>query len=219
MNELLTTGPEQGAATVLLAHGAGAGLNSPFMERMAHGLAERGWPVIRFDFPYMAQRRISGRKTPPNKLHILLRCFLDHVQSLHADRPLVIGGKSMGGRVATLIADELYSDSRILGCVCFGYPFHPLGKPQSLRVDHLLKLGTPTLVVQGERDAMGCREEVENLSLSRRLQFAWMPDGDHSFKPRRRSGHSEKQNLNLAVEKVHQFLFRLTAPATESPFD
>ena len=117
----------------------------------------------------------------------------------------------MGGRIASLIADELYSDSRILGCVCMGYPFHPLGKPQTLRVNHLIKLRTPTLIVQGERDAMGSREEVEQFSLSRQLQFNWMPDGDHSFKPRKRSGHTEQKNLNLAVTKVNDFLGRLTA--------
>ena len=116
----------------------------------------------------------------------------------------------MGGRVASLIADELYSDSRILGCVCLGYPFHPLGKPQTLRVNHLIKLRTPTLIVQGERDAMGSREEVEQFSLSRQLQFNWMPDGDHSFKPRKRSGHTEQQNMDLAVAKVNDFLGRLT---------
>ena len=116
----------------------------------------------------------------------------------------------MGGRIASLVADELFSESRILGCICLGYPFHPLGKPQTLRVEHLLKQEAPTLIVQGERDAMGSRGEVENYSLSQQLQFAWMPDGDHSFKPRKRSGHTEQQNLDLAVAKVNDFLGRLT---------
>tara|TARA_Y100000589_G_scaffold84065_2_gene78003 strand:- start:1067 stop:1765 length:699 start_codon:yes stop_codon:yes gene_type:complete len=219
MNQLRVTGPETTAATILMAHGAGAGMDTPFMERVAQGLAEREWQVIRFEFPYMTHQRISGRRTPPNKLDILLRSFLDQVMALDANRSLVIGGKSMGGRVASLIADELYSDSRILGCVCLGYPFHPLGKPQTLRVNHLIKLRTPTLIVQGERDAMGSREEVEQFSLSRQLQFNWMPDGDHSFKPRRRSGRSEEQNLNLAVQKVHHFLVSLTTAVTETAAD
>ena len=116
----------------------------------------------------------------------------------------------MGGRIASLVADGLFSESRILGGICLGYPFHPLGKPQTLRVEHLLKLQTPALIVQGERDAMGSRGEVENYSLSQHLQFAWMPDGDHSFKPRKRSGHTEQQNMDLAVAKVNDFLGRLT---------
>ena len=212
MNNTLVCGPLTGPATVLLAHGAGAGIESPFMQQMANGLAEQGWKVIRFEFPYMAQRRISGRRTPPNKANILLQCYADQVQSLPPDQPLIIGGKSMGGRVASLLADELCSQNRILGCICLGYPFHPLGKPEALRVEHLQTLQTPTLVVQGERDAMGNREEVKNYALSKRLQLAWMPDGDHSFKPRKRSGRSEPQNWNLAVEHMHDFLSRLVRP-------
>ena len=212
MNNMLVCGPRTGPATVMLAHGAGAGIQSPFMQQMADGLAEQGWPVIRFEFPYMAQRRISGRRTPPNKANILLQCYADQVQSLPPDQPLIIGGKSMGGRVASLLADELWSQEKILGCICLGYPFHPLGKPETLRVEHLHNLQTPSLVIQGERDPMGNREEVKNYALSDQLQFAWMPDGDHSFKPRKRSGHSEAQNLNLAVKKMHEFLSRLVLP-------
>ena len=210
MRNLLVNGPDTALATVLLAHGAGAGMDTAFMTQMAQGLAEKEWQVIRFEFPYMAKQRISGRRTPPNRVEILLQSFLDQVQSLTTHQPLVIGGKSMGGRIASLVADGLSRESRILGCICLGYPFHPLGKPQTLRVEHLLKLQTPTLIVQGERDAMGSRGEVENYSLSQHLQFAWMPDGDHSFKPRKRSGHTEQQNLDLAVAKVNDFLGRLT---------
>ena len=210
MRNLLVNGPDTAQATVLLAHGAGAGMDTAFMTQMAQGLAEKEWQVIRFEFPYMAKQRISGRRTPPNRVEILLQSFLDQVQSLTTHQPLVIGGKSMGGRIASLVADGLLRESRILGCICLGYPFHPLGKPQTLRVEHLLKLQTPTLIVQGERDAMGSRGEVENYSLSQHLQFAWMPDGDHSFKPRKRSSHTEQQNMDLAVAKVNDFLGRLT---------
>ena len=210
MRNLLVNGPDTAQATVLLAHGAGAGMDTAFMTQMAQGLAEKEWQVIRFEFPYLAKQRISGRRTPPNRVEILLQSFLDQVQSLTTHQPLVIGGKSMGGRIASLVADGLSRESRILGCICLGYPFHPLGKPQTLRVEHLLKLQTPTLIVQGERDAMGSRGEVENYSLSQHLQFAWMPDGDHSFKPRKRSGHTEQQNMDLAVAKVNDFLGRLT---------
>ena len=212
MDNTLMCGPTTGPATVLLAHGAGAGIESPFMQQMAEGLAEQGWLVIRFEFPYMAQQRISGRKTPPNKAEILLQCYADQVRALPAEKPLIIGGKSMGGRIASLLADELWSQEKILGCICLGYPFHPLGKPETLRVEHLHNLQTPSLVIQGERDPMGNREEVKNYALSDQLELAWMPDGDHSFKPRKRSGHSEAQNLNLAVKKMHEFLSRLVLP-------
>ena len=213
MDNTLVCGPTTGPATVLLAHGAGAGMESPFMLHMAEGLAQQGWQVIRFEFPYMAQQRISGRKKPPNKVDILLQCYAEQVQSLPAKQPLIIGGKSMGGRIASLLADKLWSQNKILGCICLGYPFHPLGKPKTLRVEHLQNLQTPTLVIQGERDAMGNREDVNTYALSEQLQLAWMPDGDHSFKPRKRSGRSELQNLNLAVEHMHDFLSRVVRPA------
>ena len=212
MDNTLVCGPTTGPATVLLAHGAGAGMESPFMQHMAEGLAQQGWQVIRFEFPYMAQQRISGRKKPPNKADILLQCYAEQLQSLPAKQPLIIGGKSMGGRIASLLADALWSQNRILGCICLGYPFHPLGKPETLRVEHLQNLQTPTLVIQGERDAMGNRKDVNNYALSEQIQLAWMPDGDHSFKPRKQSGHSELQNLNLAVEHMHDFLSKVVQP-------
>ena len=213
MDNTLVCGPATGSATVLLAHGAGAGMESPFMQHMAEGLAQKGWQVIRFEFPYMAQQRISGRKKPPNKADILLQSYAEQVQSLSAKQPLIIGGKSMGGRIANLLADALWSQNKILGCICLGYPFHPLGKPETLRTRHLQNLQTPTLIIQGERDAMGNREDVNNYALSEQLQLAWIPDGDHSFKPRKRSGRTELQNLNLAVEHMHSFLRRVVRPA------
>ena len=213
MDSTLVSGPATGPATVLLAHGAGAGMDCPFMQHMAEGLAQQGWQVIRFEFPYMAEQRISGRKKPPNKADILLQCYAEQVQSLSAKQPLIIGGKSMGGRIASLLADALWSQNKILGCICLGYPFHPLGKPETLRTEHLQNLQTPTLIIQGERDSMGNREDVNNYALSEQLQLAWIPDGDHSFKPRKRSGRSELQNLNLAVEHMHDFLNRVVRPS------
>ena len=120
MHNLLVNGPDNALATVLLAHGAGAGMDTAFMTQMAQGLAEKEWQVIRFEFPYMAKQRISGRRTPPNKVEILLQSFLDQVQSLTMHQSLVIGGKPTGGRIASLVADRLLSESRILGCICLG---------------------------------------------------------------------------------------------------
>ena len=206
MDNLLVSGADSAPLRVLLAHGAGAGMDSPFMEAMAAGLAERGWQVLRFEFPYMQRQRSSGKKRPPDKAEVLLTSFRDQVRALDQDRPLVIGGKSMGGRIASLLADALLEEQAIQGCLCLGYPFHPLGKPERLRTEHLAGLRTPTLVIQGERDAMGRRDEVSSYTLSDQLQLAWMPDGDHSFKPRKRSGHSESTNWDLAVQVMDRFL-------------
>ena len=212
MDNLLVSGSDSAPLRVLLAHGAGAGMDSPFMAAMADGLAEQGWQVLRFEFPYMQRQRSSGKKRPPDKAEVLLNSFRDQVKELAQDKPLVIGGKSMGGRIATLLADALFDEQRIQACICLGYPFHPLGKPERLRTDHLAELRTPTLVVQGERDAMGRQDEVITYNLSEQLELAWMPDGDHSFKPRKSSGHSEASNWALAIEAMDRFL-RLQHPA------
>ncbi len=185
---------------VVLAHGAGAPMDSPFLEYVAAGLATRGLRVVRFEFPYMQARREGGRP-PPDREPVLL----DHWRAVLAElggRPPVIGGKSLGGRMASLLADEVGAR----GLVCLGYPFHPPGKPQRLRVAHLESLRTPTLVVQGTRDALGSRDEVAGYRLSPSIRVHWIEDGDHSLKPRARSGRSERQNLDEAVDAVAQFV-------------
>ncbi|MBW6119335.1 alpha/beta family hydrolase, partial [Pseudomonas aeruginosa] len=135
------------SATLILAHGAGAPMDSPFMERIAELLAAQGIAVARFEFPYMAQRREDGRKRPPNPQAQLLDCWRRvHAQVRETlDGPLALGGKSMGGRMASLLADELGADA----LVCLGYPFYAAGKPEKPRVAHLAGLRTPTLIVQG----------------------------------------------------------------------
>ena len=115
---------------------------------------------------------------------------------------LVIGGKSMGGRIASLIAD----DANVDGLICLGYPFHPVGNPHQLRVEHLGKIKTPTLIVQGERDTFGNREEVEGFKLSAAIRVKWIDDGDHSFKPRKSSGRTEQQNWETGLAEIESFL-------------
>jgi len=102
--ERLITGPDDAAASVLLAHGAGAPMDSPFMEQIAEGLSQRGWRVVRFEFPSMARRRLTGRQAAPDRLPVLLACFREQVARELHQRPLIIGGKSMGGRIASLLA-------------------------------------------------------------------------------------------------------------------
>jgi predicted alpha/beta-hydrolase family hydrolase len=193
-------GPERAPDTIVLAHGAGAPMDSPFLEHFAAGLAARGLRVVRFEFPYMDARR-EGRRPPPDRESVLL----DHWRGVLAalgGQPPVVGGKSLGGRMASLLADEIGAR----GLVCLGYPFHPPGRPQRLRVAHLENLRTPALVVQGTRDALGSRDEVVGYRLPPSIRVHWIEDGDHSLKPRARSGRSERQNLDEAVEAVARFV-------------
>lgn len=195
--DLLIDGPAAAPWTVALAHGAGAPMDSPFMATMAALLAAHGLRIVRFEFPYMARRRIDGRRQPPDRQPLLLDCWRRVIDHLGPDR-LVVGGKSMGGRMASLLADE----AEVSGLVCLGYPFHPPGKPEKLRTDHLQALRTPTLICQGERDPFGTRDEVGAYPLSRTIRIEWLPDGDHSLKPRKMSGHSEEGNLANAADAI-----------------
>jgi len=205
----LIDGADEAPATVLLAHGAGAPMDSPFMATIAGGLAEKGWRVVRFEFPYMARKRETGRRQGPDRMPVLQAAFRNQVrveQASWPERPLFIGGKSMGGRVASLLIDELADSNGVRSCLCLGYPFHPPGKPLTLRTEHLASLQTPTLILQGERDTFGKREEVESYALSLRVQVEWIPSGDHSFKPTKSSGLSEAENWATAIDHSDGFL-------------
>jgi uncharacterized protein len=199
----LADGPERAAATLVLAHGAGAPMDSPFLAYFANALGARGIRVVRFEFPYMEARR-AGRRPPPDRESVLLERWRQAIAELGGGEQLVIGGKSLGGRMASRIADE----ADVRGLVCLGYPFHPPGKPERLRVEHLEKLSTPTLVVQGTRDALGSRDEVTDYRLSPAIEIRWVEDGDHSLKPRARSGRKESDNLAEAADAVARFVLR-----------
>ncbi len=177
-------------------------MDVPFMDAVAAGVAAHGMQVSRFEFPYMAKRRVDGKKRGPDTQKVLLSTWRDVIAELVTDIPLFIGGKSMGGRMASLVADE----PGVAGIVCLGYPFHPVGKPGRLRVEHLTTLPRPALIVQGERDAFGSQAEVAGYPLADTIELAWMPDGDHSLKPRKRSGHTEADNLQRAVDAIVQFV-------------
>jgi predicted alpha/beta-hydrolase family hydrolase len=199
---LLIDGPKRAPRTLILAHGAGASMDSPFMDRVAAGVAAAGVRVVRFEFPYMRARRESGGRRPPDRMPALLDAWNETIDALGPASGLVIGGKSMGGRVASLVADE----RGVAGLVCLGYPFHPPGKPDRLRTEHLAGLRTPTLILQGTRDPFGSPAEIAGYSLSRTIEVRFLEDGDHSFKPRVRSGRTEKQNLGEAIERIAAFV-------------
>jgi predicted alpha/beta-hydrolase family hydrolase len=153
--------------------------------------------------------RETGHRLGPDRMPVLQEAFRQQVQQEKAkrpERPLFIGGKSMGGRVASLVIDELSASDGVRGCLCLGYPFHPPGKPLQLRTEHMAALRTPTLILQGERDSFGARQEVEGYGLSPAVRLAWIPHGDHSFKPTRRSGLSEAENWATAVALSDGFL-------------
>ena len=198
---LLLNGPRDARWTIALAHGAGAAMDSPFMTAFAEALAGCEFQLARFEFPYMVDRRQTGKKRPPNREPVLRESWLKVIETLGRDH-LVIGGKSMGGRIASLVADE----AGVAGLVCLGYPFHPVGKPDRLRIDHLKTLQTQTLILQGERDPFGKKDEVAQYKLSSTIRIQWLADGDHSLKPRKVSGRTEQQNWDEAVAAIARFV-------------
>jgi predicted alpha/beta-hydrolase family hydrolase len=200
--DLLRNGPNGASTQIVLAHGAGAGMDSPFMQTIAEGLAARGFGVVRFEFPYMREKRRGGAKRGPDRQDVLVTAWRTVIAEIGGAHALVLGGKSLGGRIASLIADEVGAK----GLVCLGYPFHPPGRPRVLRTRHLERLNTPTLIVQGTRDSMGSKDEVPDYTLSPRIHVSWIEDGDHSLKPRRRSGSDPQQALATAVEEVASFV-------------
>lgn len=201
--EILFDGPDGAATTVVLAHGAGAPMNTAWMNTVARGIASDDVRVARFEFPYMRARRETGRRGgAPDREPVLRDVWKEVVGKLGGGARLVIGGKSMGGRIASMVADEVGAR----GVVCLGYPFHPPGRPDKLRTKHLETLNTPALIVQGTRDAFGTAEDVAGYALSPRIRVHWIEDGDHSFKPRAASGRTEAGNLADAIAAVREFV-------------
>jgi len=201
MVDLLRTGPPS-SPCLLLAHGAGAPMDSPFMNAIAERLAAGGVEVIRFEFEYMAKRREDGKRRGPDRMPKLVDRFKEALDLVGPPATAVIGGKSMGGRVGSMIADDVGG----AGLLCLGYPFHPPGKPERLRTAHLETLRTPGLIVQGTRDRLGSEEEVSKYALSPAIELAWMEDGDHSFEPRKKSGRTIEQNLEAAAAAALRFI-------------
>jgi predicted alpha/beta-hydrolase family hydrolase len=205
MVEFLASGPPSPSARFLCAHGAGAGMMTPFLVAIAAALTERGIATLRFEFAYMAGRRAGGAKKPPPRAERLMDEYLAAARAAPKGVPLLIGGKSMGGRVASLVADRLFGEGLIAGLICLGYPFHPPNKPAQLRTAHLKDLTCPTLIVQGERDPFGNRAEVEGYALSGAIRLTWAADGDHDLGPRGASGHTRRGNLAAAADAIAAF--------------
>lgn len=215
---LLKTETPDAQARLILAHGAGAPMDSAFMNTMSDLLAARQIEVWRFEFPYMAERRSGGKKRPSPKADTLLedyRAVIQAARTTRPSRPLLIGGKSMGGRVASMVAQDAFNAGHVIGLVCLGYPFHPPNQPQTWRTNHLVSLSCPALIVQGERDPFGTRAELQSLpvgqTLAATLRFQWIGDGDHDFGPRGGQGYTRKGNLTEAADAARAFVSELLA--------
>lgn len=200
MSQWIVEGPESGPLFIF-AHGAGAGMEHDFMSAVANGLVEQGIRVVRFNFPYMVKRAEDGKKRPPDRAPKLLEAY-EEVITHFTNQPVVIGGKSMGGRMSSLLAEN----ELVAGMACLGYPFHPPGKPEKYKGEHLAAIEKPTLILQGERDTFGKKEEFEHFALSEQVRVIFVPDGDHSFKPRKSSGYTEAENIELAVKHLADFI-------------
>jgi uncharacterized protein len=210
--KFLIDGPARAKCTILLAHGAGGAMDTPTMSAATKALADTGFRVARFEFEYMAARRHSTARKPPPRAETLRPEYLAAIDALEAKGPLIIGGKSMGGRIASMIADDLFAAGRIAGLLCLGYPFHPPGKPEQLRTAHLATMKTPALIVQGTRDPFASREEVETYALSKAIKILWLEDGDHDLKPRKRvSGYSAEDHLRTLAEKAAAWAGKIAA--------
>lgn len=208
----LFDGPESAKTTILLAHGAGAPMDSASMTANAKALADAGFRVVRFEFGYMASRRTTAGRKPPPRAETLNPEYIAAIDALGAKGSLIIGGKSMGGRVASMVSDELYKAGRISGLLCLGYPFHPVGKPDQLRTAQLAVMRTPTLIVQGTRDPFGTREEVAGYTLSKAIEILWLEDGDHDLKPRKSvSGFSAADHLKTLAATVAAWTAKVAA--------
>ncbi len=189
----------------IFAHGAGAGYQTPFMEDIASQLAELGIEVWRFNFPYMQTMQETGKRRPPEKMPALeahFKALLEKSLAESVSLPTFIGGKSMGGRVATHILE----DSEARGAVVFGYPFHPPGKPEKLRTGHLENIAKPVCICQGERDTFGTQTEIDNYSLASTVTISFLSDGDHSLKPRKKSGATLQDNVSNAARTAASFM-------------
>jgi predicted alpha/beta-hydrolase family hydrolase len=208
MQPLLVDRPTLARAQLVLAHGAGLAMDAPFLSQVAAGLATRGVEVVRFEFPYMhRQREQAGKRAPPDRMPVLEASFRSVIERVRDGLPLFLGGKSLGGRVATRIADTQAAQ----GVVVLGYPFHPPQQPQKQRVEHLRTLATPCLIVQGTRDPLGAADEVAGYGLSESIRVHWLADGDHSFAPRKASGQTLAGHVEAAIAVCAEFIVERSA--------
>ena len=203
-------GPKRGAdRAVLLAHGAGADMHAPALTTVADALADAKIPSLRFDFPY----RVAGRRGP-DRAPVLMAAVREAAAGLATrtklpPERLVLGGRSMGGRICSMVAAE----DGAAGLALLGYPLHPPGKPEQLRVEHFAKLRMPVLFASGTRDSFGTPEELKRQAkkIKGKVAFHWVDTGDHGFKPLKSSGLTVDEALAGVADAVVSFITNLPA--------
>ena len=203
--------PDSSDAIVVLAHGAGAPADSDFMTLLSSELNKHSIGVVRIEFGYMHCRRTEGKQSPPGRLPNLVEEYRQKLMQLevHINAPLFIGGKSMGGRVASMLARKFNPDerkNRVRGVVCFGYPFHPPSKPHQVRTQHLFEPGLPIMIAQGTRDQFGKKGEVTAYELPARVKLCWLDQCDHDFIPTKRSGLTQTGQMVVAARHAREFI-------------
>ncbi|QWL61934.1 alpha/beta fold hydrolase [Aeromonas jandaei] len=211
MHEVIREGAVDAPVRILLAHGAGAGMEHAFLAELSRLLAGPDIEVVRFNFPYMSKRAQDGKRRPPDRQPVLLAHWREMVREFAHPR-LFLAGKSMGGRMAAEISDEIYCEMNAAGLLILGYPFHPPARPDRWRGEVLKQIKTPTLLLQGERDTFGSRVELADFPFSSAVSVHWLTDGDHGFKPRKSSGLCEQDNLQQAASRIRQFVGVVPAP-------
>jgi len=204
----LMTGPAERATHFILAHGAGAGMTSPFLTRIAQLLDEGGATVHRFEFGYMAARTAGGGRRPAPRAETLVDDYRAAIAQCRARigprARLFIGGKSMGGRIACIASTDA-GDIGISGVAVLGFPLVPPGKPHASRALVVEKLSLPALIVQGTRDAFGGAEAFAGVRMPAHVLVHWIADGDHDLKPRKGSGRTHDEALQDAAEALLGF--------------
>nr|WP_300999880.1 alpha/beta family hydrolase [Halomonas sp.] len=189
---------------LLIAHGAGAGQHSCYMRHLRDALAAQGVQTLAIEFAYMQRMQREAKRIPPPRIDRLVEELSQWCDIL--TRPeggtLWLGGKSMGGRAASLLAAR----DRVAGLVLCGYPFHPPNQPEKLRLSHWPLIDCPTVVVQGSRDPFGTQDEVSGYGLAERAHVHWLADGDHDWKPRRSSGRSQLDLIEEGAAVIAEFM-------------
>ncbi len=199
-------------AQIIFAHGAGADMHHEFMMLVSGLLNKAHINVVRFNFPFMDKRIELGKRYPPDRMPKLIDCYKHVINNLptsdtnEARLPLFIGGKSMGSRVAATIAADDDIAMLIQGVFCIGYPFHPSKKPDKLRLEPLQNTQKSVLILQGDRDTLGSQVEIAQYEMSSLCHCIFLPDGDHSLKPRVKSGYTHQQHIETAVSAIIKFI-------------
>lgn len=210
---LLSDGPEDGPI-VLLAHGAGIPMNAPFMTHFAKGLADQGFRAVRFEFAFMRQMRETGQRVPPGAPQEMMREMAAIVNHLGGPENVIIGGKSLGGRVAMGLAAGMAKAGRpVKGLFCLGFPFHPPEQPENIQAAIFDNISQPVLLLQGSADPLGSRQEVEAHGMPEHVSLHWLEDGDHDFGTGDGSTRTKQQNWDEAAAALVEYCKSVETPS------